>query len=158
MACLNAPRVTRKTIACPIIGVPKELSGLSLPTYEEILLCCLDENLDIQETTKLRKREERRAQLLSQESQTTFEPSTPSTSKGAISGCSNEKKKIKKNLPDVECDVGVLLPSSSTQMRSTLTTTSLMSDRFGVSDRATAAIATGVLHDLGIICDENMAK
>uniref|UniRef100_A0A1B6J5V0 Uncharacterized protein n=1 Tax=Homalodisca liturata TaxID=320908 RepID=A0A1B6J5V0_9HEMI len=43
-------------------------------------------------------------------------------------------------------------------MRSTLTTTSLMSDRFRVSDRATTAIATGVLHDLGIICDENMAK
>uniref|UniRef100_A0A1B6HPQ6 Uncharacterized protein n=1 Tax=Homalodisca liturata TaxID=320908 RepID=A0A1B6HPQ6_9HEMI len=43
MACPNAPRVTRQTIACTIIGVPKELSGLSLPTYEDILLCCLDE-------------------------------------------------------------------------------------------------------------------
>lgn len=304
MTCPNAPRVTRQTIACPIIGVPKELSGLSLPTYEDILLCCLDEkykrsllfspnnkkelgflaiadcvatqvvgiynkatiptvthtrvvqliqsyynsyialkksynrdcekdfykkkieafiqnaksklfdiaackcnialtctcgtvckgnyplsvacecdktkripdielkfmydqrttrkmaigSLDLQETSKLRKREERRAQLLSQESLTTFEPSTPSTSKGAISDCNNEKKKIKTNLPDVECDVGVLLPSSSTQMRSTLTTTSLTSDRFGVSDRATAAIATAVLHDLGIICDENTTK
>ncbi|KAG8286020.1 hypothetical protein J6590_069871 [Homalodisca vitripennis] len=73
MACPNAPRVTRQTIACPIISVPKELSGLSLPTYEDILLCCLDE-------------------------------------------------------------------------------------KFGVSDRATAAVATSVLHDLGIICDENMAK
>lgn len=43
-------------------------------------------------------------------------------------------------------------------MRSKLTTTSLLSDRFGVSDRATAAIATDVLHDLGMISDENIAK
>lgn len=304
MASPNTPRVTRQFIACPIIGVPKELSGLSLPTYEDMLLCCLDEkykrsllfspnnkrelgflaiansvgtqiieiynkatiptvthtrvvqmiqsyynsyialkksynrdcekdvykkkikvfvhnaktklfdiaackcnitlsctcgtvckgscplsvacqcekvkkipdielkfmhdqrttrmmaigSLDVQETSKLRKREERREQLLSQESPITFDPSIPGTSKSAISGCSYEKDNSQKTLSDADCDVGFLLPSSTAQMRSKLTTTSLLSDRFGVSDRATAAIATGVLHDLGMISDENMAK
>ena len=36
-------------------------------------------------------------------------------------------------------------------MRIKLPTTALTSDRFGVSDRATAAIASSVLQDLGLI-------
>ena len=33
--------------------------------------------------------------------------------------------------------------------------TALVSDRFGVSDRATAAIASSVLHDLGMISEKD---
>lgn len=48
-------------------------------------------SLDAQEINKLQKREERREQLLSHESTTTFDPSIPSTSKSIMSGCSDEK-------------------------------------------------------------------
>lgn len=43
-------------------------------------------------------------------------------------------------------------------MRSKLTTTALLSDRFNVLDRATAAIAAGVIFDLGLISSKNIAK
>lgn len=47
--------------------------------------------------------------------------------------------------------------SSSWQMRINLKSTALVSDRYGVSDRATAAIASSVLHDIGIVtsCDHS---
>ena len=41
--------------------------------------------------------------------------------------------------------------SSSSQMRMKLTNTALISQRFGVSLQATAAIASRVLHDLGLV-------
>lgn len=40
-------------------------------------------------------------------------------------------------------------------MRLKLTSTALISDRFGVSDSATAAIASSVLHDLGMISEKD---
>lgn len=43
-------------------------------------------------------------------------------------------------------------------MRTKLTCTSLISDRFDVSDRATATIASGVLHDFGILSDSDKSK
>lgn len=43
----------------------------------------------------------------------------------------------------------------SSQMRLSLSATALTSDRFCVSDRATAAIASSVLKDLGLITDSN---
>lgn len=46
-------------------------------------------------------------------------------------------------------------PSSSTQMRTELKSTALVSDRYGISDRATAAIASSVLKDIGIINDSD---
>lgn len=41
------------------------------------------------------------------------------------------------------------------QMRLSLSATALTSDRFGVSDRATAAIASSVLKDVGLVTDSN---
>lgn len=47
-------------------------------------------------------------------------------------------------------------PSTSTsQMRVSLTATTLASSHFGVSDRATAAIATSVLQDMGLVSEED---
>lgn len=54
------------------------------------------------------------------------------------------------------CDMSLSLPSTS-QMCCKLTTTAMISDRYRVSDRATAAIASGVMHDLGLICDSDMS-
>lgn len=45
--------------------------------------------------------------------------------------------------------------SNPSQMRISLKSTALVSDRFGVSDRATAAIASSVLFDLGIISESD---
>lgn len=55
-------------------------------------------SLDAQETNKLQKREERRKQLLSHESLTTFDPSIPipSTSKSVMSGCIDKKMENRK--------------------------------------------------------------
>ncbi|CAH0558644.1 unnamed protein product [Brassicogethes aeneus] len=46
----------------------------------------------------------------------------------------------------------------TSQIRLNLTSTALVSDRFGISDRATAAIASSVLHDVGIISEEDTSQ
>lgn len=86
---------------------------------------------------------------------TTSQPSIPSTSK---SGCNNEENKRQKTSSDGDCDIGSLLPSCPAQINSKLTTRSLLSDRYKVSDRACTAIATGVLYDLELISDVNIEK
>ncbi|GBM36029.1 hypothetical protein AVEN_274436-1 [Araneus ventricosus] len=45
--------------------------------------------------------------------------------------------------------------SKSSQMRLGLPSTAVVGDRFGVSDRAVAAIASSVLHDVGLITSNN---
>lgn len=45
--------------------------------------------------------------------------------------------------------------SNTSQMRLSLKSTALVSDRFGVSDRATAAIASSVLFGLGVVSSES---
>lgn len=46
-------------------------------------------------------------------------------------------------------------PSNTSQMRLSLHSTALVSDRFGISDRATAAIASSVLFDLGMVSESD---
>ncbi len=46
-------------------------------------------------------------------------------------------------------------PPSQQQMRLSLPNTAINADRFGVSDRAAAAIATGVLQDMGLVSEEH---
>lgn len=43
MASLRTALVTRQSFVCPFFGSPKELSGNLLPTYEDLLLSCLEE-------------------------------------------------------------------------------------------------------------------
>lgn len=45
--------------------------------------------------------------------------------------------------------------SSSSQMRRKLSNTALISQRFGVSLQATAAIASSVLHDVGLVSESD---
>lgn len=47
--------------------------------------------------------------------------------------------------------------ANTSQMRIQLTYTALVSNRCGVSDRATAAIASSVLHDFGLITDSDVS-
>ena len=61
----------------------------------------------------------------------------------------------RKSSHERSCEIDLSSVPSTSQMRSKLTSTALVSDRFGVSDRATAAIASSVLHDLGMICEKD---
>ncbi|GBM54076.1 hypothetical protein AVEN_247690-1 [Araneus ventricosus] len=45
--------------------------------------------------------------------------------------------------------------STSSQMRLVLPSTAMVGDRFGITDRAVAAIASSVLHDVGLITSNN---
>ncbi|KAG8323826.1 hypothetical protein J6590_106494, partial [Homalodisca vitripennis] len=45
--------------------------------------------------------------------------------------------------------------SNTSQMRLSLQSTALVSDRFGISDRATAAIASSMLFDLGMVSESD---
>lgn len=56
-----------------------------------------------------------------------------------------------------EPDEGKLKTSKPWQMRVKLKATALASDRYGVSDCATAAVTSSVLQDFGIINEEDMS-
>jgi hypothetical protein len=95
----------------------------------------------------LQKREERKIHLLQQE--------TCSLDTSASSTCDTYVRQSVDQ--ESNCDMSLSLPSTS-QMRYKLTTTAMISDRYGVSDRATAAIVSSVMHDLGLICDSDMSQ
>ncbi|GBM47637.1 hypothetical protein AVEN_120080-1 [Araneus ventricosus] len=66
------------------------------------------------------------------------------------------KMKITRKSPNERRDeIDLSLSPSASQMRSKLTSTALVIDRFGVSDRATAVIASSVLYDLGMISEKD---
>ena len=44
MATQKKVLVTRQSHCCPLFGLPKELSGTNLPTFEDVLLCCFEES------------------------------------------------------------------------------------------------------------------
>ncbi|GBO28230.1 hypothetical protein AVEN_152670-1 [Araneus ventricosus] len=52
-------------------------------------------------------------------------------------------------------EIDLTLSPSASQMRSKLTSAALVSDRFDVSNRATAVIASSVLYDLGMISEKD---
>lgn len=43
-------------------------------------------------------------------------------------------------------------------MRTKLTPTALISDSYGDSDKATADIASGIMHDLGLISNSDLSQ
>lgn len=108
--------------------------------------------VDKKETEKLLKREDRKFTQFSREYGTDLLE--------RVSSQVNNKKRFKNEntkqqpLPSTSTTI-TSLPQSS-QMRLKLPATALVSDRFGVSDRATAAIASSVLEDLGLIKEGDM--
>ncbi|GBN50901.1 hypothetical protein AVEN_213633-1 [Araneus ventricosus] len=62
-------------------------------------------------------------------------------------------KITRKSLNERGDEIDLSSSPSESQMRSKLTSTGLISDIFGVSDRATAVIASSVSYDLGIISE-----
>ncbi|KAF2893618.1 hypothetical protein ILUMI_12554 [Ignelater luminosus] len=114
MATQKNVLITRQSHRCPLFGLPKELSGTGLPTYEDVLLC--------------------------------LNCKTKDSSYGISHEGEVDKKKFN------------AAPSTSiSQVRIKLPATASIIDKFGVSDRATAAIASSVIQDLGMIPKEDMS-
>lgn len=95
--------------------------------------------LDKKETNKLLKRNERKEKILTKKV-------LPSSVCGESSSITMKRKSPHRVNESDEVPI-----FSTSQMRLNLTSTVIMSDRFGVSDRATGAIASCVLKDLGVI-------
>ncbi|GBN79825.1 hypothetical protein AVEN_80706-1 [Araneus ventricosus] len=99
-------------------------------------------SLDNKETEKLQKRKKRKQKDILQE--------TVSVDNDTY------KMKIARNSLNEKIDeVDLSSSHSASQIRSKLTSTALVSDRFGVSDRATAVIASSVLYDRGMISEKD---
>ncbi|GBM86349.1 hypothetical protein AVEN_36241-1 [Araneus ventricosus] len=64
-------------------------------------------------------------------------------------------KTPRKSLNERRDEIDLSSSPSASQMRPKLTSTALVSDRFGVSDRATAVIASSALYDLGMISEKD---
>ncbi|GBN68392.1 hypothetical protein AVEN_49978-1 [Araneus ventricosus] len=61
----------------------------------------------------------------------------------------------RKSLNERRDEIDLSSSPSASQIRSKLTSTALVCDRLGVSDRATAVIASSVLYDLGMISEKD---
>lgn len=139
----------RKNLSCdcPLVQVcncekAKKIPDIELKivydqlTTRTIIIGSVDKKVSV----VLQKREERKVHLLQQET-CSFDTSASSTCDTYIQ----------------ESRCYMSLPSTS-QMRYKLTTTAMIIDRYGVSDRAMAAIASSVMDDLGLICDSDMSQ
>lgn len=120
-------------------------------------------NLDLQQTQKLTKTIERRVHDIKY-IRPEFDMSGPSCSTSISEEVISEKdvncKTSSSSAPEKDGDDGdfgtlVKLPWQS---RIKLKSTALASDRYGVSDRATAAIASSLLQDIGIVTNEDFSQ
>ena len=105
--------------------------------------------VDRMESERLTKRLERKEQnqmRADNPTQKVHVPSTTQTRRGLSSQAVVDS--IPQNHPTLKF-------SASSQMRLALTSTATTSARFGVSDRATAAIVSSVLHDIGLVTEED---
>ncbi|GBN86837.1 hypothetical protein AVEN_200737-1 [Araneus ventricosus] len=146
----------RNKFKCPIFGRPEDVSQINLPTNEYMLRCCFFEGLNLAPKTGNKEPtfsriavyvdyEEEETDCSSDISEVDLNLDTykPSTSNRLISFTDPKYKQL---TPFV---------SKSSQMRLGLPSTAVVGDRFGVSDRAVAAIVSSVLHHVGLITSNN---
>lgn len=110
-------------------------------------------NVDIKESKKITHRQERK---MIENSRTKVDSlSQPLCSKTTDTELIEDSYDKIRNKDSSEKDLEEIEPAVKTpwQMRVKLKNTTLTSDRFGVYDRATAAIASSVLKDFGIITE-----
>lgn len=100
-------------------------------------------NLDKQGTEILQKRNERKQLELLRETV-------------AVDNGTHDMETTRKS-PHERSKIDMSIVPSTSQMRMKLTSTALVSDRFGVSDRAAAALASSVLQDVGMISEKDMS-
>lgn len=116
-------------------------------------------NLDKKESKKITKRLQRKEtknQVMSSNI-SLVSHSQPSCSKDATKPrIGSDESSMEEEEPNGSDDNYIPIPGKQPwQMRIQLKNTALASDRFGVSDRATAAIASSVLHDFGLATKED---
>lgn len=116
-------------------------------------------NLDKKESKKITKRLQRKEtknQVMSSNI-SLVSHSQPSCSKDATKPrIGSDESSMEEEEPDGSDDNYIPIPGKQPwQMRIQLKNTALASDRFNVSDRATAAIASSVLHDFGLATKED---
>lgn len=108
--------------------------------------------VDVKETKKIIKRNERK---LTQQKKSSIQLKTqPSCSESVDMECSSEEvdNEMDQNYELSDSESGTNLPD---QMRTKLKNTALTCDRFGISDRAAAAVVSSVLKDVGIVTDDD---
>lgn len=118
--------------------------------------------VDVSETKKLNKSLERRSRdrhlTLDDESESDLKPSCSHSNVNVVETDDEDQYPSSKDSDsDQDFKVPKKVSSNNWQMRNQLKSTALLSDRYGVSDRATAAIASSVLHDVGLITDSDVS-
>lgn len=118
-------------------------------------------SVDVNETKKITQRLERKVIEHKRTHSTIDAIAQPSCSKQTDTETCLPKEVVSNSSEDTENDIDedFKLPKSEIkspwQMRVKLKNTALTSDRFGLSDRATAAVASSLLQDFGIVTDED---
>jgi len=121
--------------------------------------------VDIQETLKLKKRTERKEHLSKRLRKTSITESTSEYTETVESVDDVEDAAASDRGGESDDSSEDYVPSTTgpsssasrvqSQMRLPLENTALISQRYGISDRATAAIASSVLKDVGLITETN---
>ncbi|GBO07993.1 hypothetical protein AVEN_272735-1 [Araneus ventricosus] len=146
----------RNKFKCPIFGRPEDISQINLPTYEYMLRCCFFEGLNLAPKTGNKDPtfsriavyvdyEDEETDCSSDISWVDLNLNTykPSTSNHLISLTDPKYKQL---TPFV---------SKSSEIRLGLPSAAVVGDRFGVSNRVVAAIASSVLHNVDLITSNN---
>ncbi|GBN83756.1 hypothetical protein AVEN_141238-1 [Araneus ventricosus] len=114
------------------------------------------------ETKKLNKSFERRSRdnhlTLDNKSESDLKPSCSHSNVNIVEiDYEDQYSSSKDSDTDTDFKVPKKVSSNNWQMRIQIKFTALLSDRYGVSDRATATIASSVLHDVGLITDSDVS-
>lgn len=151
-SCQKVPEVCE--CECPISISCECEKAKKIPTLE-LKFMYFQRNLgkgkiggvDVKETKKITKRHERKL--------TEQKRSQPSCSKSVemeFSSSEEVDNEMDENYEESEPEAGTKPPW---QMRIKLKNTALTCDRFGISDRAAAAVASSVLKDVGIVTNDD---
>lgn len=109
--------------------------------------------IDVKETKKIAKKQLRKLTGRKRSNiQLTSQPSSSKSVEMEFSSSDEVDDEMDENYEESEPETGIKPPW---QMRIKLKSTALSCDRFGVSDRAAAAIASSVLKDVGIVTNDD---
>lgn len=152
--CQKVPEVCECPISISCL-CEKEIPTLELKFvyFQRNLRKSLIGVIDVKETKKIDKRHLRKLTGRKRSNiQFTSQPSTSKNVKMEFSSSDEVDDEMDENYEESEPETGIKPPW---QMRIKLKSTALSCDRFGVSDRAAAAIASSVLKDVGIVTNDD---
>ncbi|KAL4720604.1 hypothetical protein ACJJTC_006946 [Scirpophaga incertulas] len=171
---LSKTVITRQEFECLFFGTPRDLPPNKLPTGEDVLRCISNEryNLAVKVSNKrvsfgqVANTVAGKIVCLYNRASIPTRKSRSSSSKPKVDVQVSETEQRDESLPssDVCSDSDQeFIPESPKkksgwQMRINLKSTALTSDRYGVSDRATAAIASSVLQDFDVVTNSDNSQ